>query len=168
MSMRGIGIALAAFICTHPAIAGEWTQFDVSSTSSGQKGTAAKISGVVDDRHGTRPARLVVSCINDATSVFMSADYLVFGGDIVRAEYAIDGGPVQRAYWTVCAGDLCTGLWNGAGIHFARSFLDAAVLKMTFTRHFGGPIRATFAVHGAREALKEVGRQCGWMPKDQR
>jgi hypothetical protein len=96
----------------------------------------------------------------------MSADYLVFGGDIVRAEDTIDGGPGHRAYWNVCAGDLCTGLWNGAGIPFVRSFVDAAVLKMTFTRHFGEPIRATFPVHGAREALKEVGRQCGWMPKD--
>jgi hypothetical protein len=47
-----------------------------------------------------------------------------------------------------------------------RSFLDAAVLKMTLTRHFGESIHATFPVHGAREALKEVGRQCGWMPKD--
>jgi hypothetical protein len=37
---------------------------------------------------------------------------------------------------------------------------------MTLTRHFGEPIHATFPVHGAREALKEVGRQCGWMPRD--
>jgi hypothetical protein len=166
--MRVIPMVLAVLMSTQPAAAGEWTHFDVSSAQGGQNGTAAKISGVVDDRHGTRPARLVVSCINDATSVFMSADYLVFGGDIVRAEYTIDGGPVQRAYWTVCAGDLCTGLWNGAGIPFVRSFLDAAVVDMIFTRHFGGPIRATFPVHGARDALKEVGRQCGWMPKDQR
>ena len=168
MPMRVIPMVLGALVTTQPATAGEWTRFDVSSAQSGQNGPAAKISGVVDDRHGTRPARLVVSCINDATSVFMSADYLVFGGDIARAEYAIDGGPIHRAYWDVCAGDLCTGLWHGAGIPFVRSFLDAAVLRMTFTRHFGGPIRATFAVHGAREALKEVGRQCGWMPKDQR
>ena len=54
---------------------------------------------------------------------------------------------------------------DGAGYQFVRSFLDAAVLNMTFTRHFGEPIRATFPVHGAREALKEVGRQCGWMRK---
>jgi hypothetical protein len=40
------------------------------------------------------------------------------------------------------------------------------VLKMTFTRHFGEPIHATFPVLGAREALKELGRRCGWMPKD--
>jgi hypothetical protein len=164
--MRLVPLVLVALISTQPATAGEWTQFNVSSIRSGQAGTAARISGVVDDRHGARPARLVVSCINDATSVFMSADYLVFGGDVVRAEYTIDGGPVRRAYWNVCAGDLCTGLWNGAGIPFVRSFLDAAVLKMTLTRHFGEPIQAMFPVHGAREALKEVGRQCGWMPKD--
>jgi hypothetical protein len=166
MPMRVISIALAGFIGSQPAIAGEWTQFNLSSAQGGPSGTAAKISGVIDDRHGTRPARLVVSCVNDRTSVFMSADYLVFGGDIARVAYTIDGGPVQRAYWIVCAGDLCAGLWNGAGIPFVRSFLDAAVLNMTFTRHFGEPIRATFPVHGAREALKEVGRQCGWMPKD--
>jgi Type VI secretion system VasI, EvfG, VC_A0118 len=164
--MRSIGIALAALIGTQPAIAGEWTQFNVSSTRSGQNGTAAKISGVIDDSHGARPARLVVSCVDNGTSVFMSADFLVFGGDIVRAEYTIDGGSVHRAYWNVCAGDLCTGLWNGAGIPFVKSFLDAAVLKMTLTRHFGEPIHATFPVYGAREALKEIGRQCGWMPKD--
>jgi hypothetical protein len=164
--MRLVTIVLVALISARPASAGEWTQFDVSSIRSGQSGTAARISGVVDDRHGTRPARLVVSCVNDATSVFMSADYLVFGGDVVRAEYTIDGGPVHRAYWNVCAGDLCTGLWNGAGIPFVRSFLNAAVLKMTLTRHFGEPIQASFPVHGAREALKEVGRQCGWMPKE--
>jgi hypothetical protein len=163
--MRGIGIAIAALISTQPAAAGEWTRFSVSSTSSGQNGTAAEIAGVVDDNHGTRPARLVVSCVNDSTSVFMSADYLVFGGDIVRAEYTIDGGPIHRAYWNVCAGDLCTGLWKGAGIPFVRSFLDAGVLKMTLTRHFGEPIHATFPVDGARDALKEVGRQCGWTPK---
>jgi hypothetical protein len=164
--MRVIPIVLAALISTQPATAGEWTQFNVSSTKSGQNGPAARIWGVVDDRHGSRSARLVVSCVNDGTSVFMSADYLVFGGDIVRVEYTIDGGPVHRAYWSVCPGDLCTGLWNGAGIPFVSSFLDAAVLKMTFTRHFGAPIHATFPVHGAREALKEVGQQCGWMPKD--
>ena len=165
--MRGIGIAIAVLIGIQPATAGEWTRFDASSTSSGQNGTAAKIAGVVDDSHGMRPARLVVSCVNDSTSVFMTADYLVFGGDIVRTEYTIDGGPVHRAYWNVCAGDLCTGLWKGAGIPFVRSFLDAGVLKMNFTRHFGGPIHATFPVHGAREALRDVGRQCGWMPKDE-
>jgi hypothetical protein len=164
--MRVTPIVLAALVSTPPAIAGEWSQFDVSGTKSGQNGRAAKVSGVVDDRHGTRPARLVVSCVNDGTSVFMSADYLVFGGDIVRAEYTVDGGPVHRAYWNVCAGDLCTGLWNGAGIPFVKSFLDAAVLQMTLTRHFGEPIHATFPVHGAREALKKVGRECGWMPKD--
>jgi len=164
--MRIVPIVLAALVSAQPAIAGEWTHFNVSSIRSGQSGTAARISGIVDDRHGTRPARLVVSCVNDATSVFMSADYLVFGGDVVRAEYTIDGGPARRAYWSVCAGDLCTGLWNGAGIPFVRSFLDAAVLNMTLTRYFGEPIHATFPVYGAREALKEVGQQCGWMPKD--
>ena len=164
--MRIIPIALAALIGSHSAIAGEWTQFDVSSTEGEQGGTAAKISGVIDDRHGTRRAQLVVSCINDRTNVLMSADYLVFGGDIARAKYTIDGGPAHQAYWNVCAGDLCIGLWNGTGIPFVRSFLDAAVLNMTLTRHFGGPINATFPVLGAREALKEVGRRCSWMPKD--
>jgi hypothetical protein len=164
--MRGIGIALAALISIQPATAGEWTQLHVSSIRSGQNGPAARISGVIDDSHGTRPARLVVSCVDNSTSVFMSADYLVFGGDIVRAEYTIDGGSVHRAYWNVCAGDLCAGLWNGAGIPFLRSFLDAGVLEMTLTRHFGASIHATFPVYGAREALKEVGHQCGWMPKD--
>ena len=163
---QGIRIALAALIITHPASADEWTQFNVSSTRSGQNGVAAKISGVINDSHGTRAARLVVSCVDNGTSVFVSADYLVFGGDVVRAEYAIDGGPVHRAYWNVCAGDLCAGLWSGAGIPFLKSFLDAAVLKITLTRHFGAPIYATFPVHGAREALKDVGRQCGWMPEN--
>ena len=163
---QGIRIALAALIITHPASADEWTQFNVSSTRSGQNGVAAKTSGVINDSHGTRAARLVVSCVDTGTSVFVSADYLVFGGDVVRAEYAIDGGPVHRAYWNVCAGDLCAGLWNGAGIPFLRSFLDAGVLEMTLTRHFGASIHATFPVYGAREALKEIGRQCGWMPKD--
>jgi hypothetical protein len=164
--MRVISIVLAGLIGSQPANAGEWEPFNVSGTQSGQSGTAAKNSGVIDDRHGSRSARLVVSCVNDRTSLFVSADYLVFGGDVARAEYTIDGGPVHRAYWNVCPGDLCIGLWNGAGIPFVRSFLDAAVLKMTFTRHLGGPIYATFPVQGAREALKEVGRQCGWMPKD--
>ena len=159
-------MALAALVSIQPATAGDWTHFNVSSIRSGQNGPAARISGVIDDSHGTRLARLVVSCVDDSTSVFMNADYLVFGGDIARVAYTIDGGPVQRAHWIVCAGDLCAGLWNGAGTPFVRSFLDAAVLNMTFTRHFGEPIRATFPVHGAREALKEVGRQCGWMPKD--
>ena len=159
-------MALAALVSIQPATAGDWTQFNVSSIRSGQNGTAAKISGVIDDNHGARPAQLVVSCIDNGTSVFMSGDFLVFGGDIVRAEYTIDRGSVHRAYWNVCAGDLCTGLWNGAGIPFVRSFLDAALLKITLTRHFGEPIHATFPVHGAREALKEVGRQCGWLPKD--
>jgi hypothetical protein len=164
--MRAIGMALAALVSIQPATAGDWTHFNVSSIRSGQNGPAARISGVIDDSHGTRPARLVVSCVDNSTSVFMNADYLVFGGDIARAEYTIDGGSLHRAYWSVCAGDLCAGLWNGAGIPFVRSFLDAAVLEMTLIRHFGEPIHATFPVYGAREALKEVGRQCGWMPKD--
>jgi hypothetical protein len=163
--MRAI-LIIAAIISIQPAIAGEWVVFDVPSTETGQSGTAAKVSGVIADRHGTRSARLVVNCINDRTSVLMSADYLVFGGDVVRAEYTIDAGPVTRAYWEVCPGDLCAGLWKGAGVPFVKSFLDAAVVKMTFTRHFGEPIHAMFPVHGAREALKDIGRQCGWMPKE--
>ena len=154
--MRAI-LIVAAFTSIQPAIAGEWVLFEVPSTETGQSGTAAKVSGVIADRHGTRSARLVVNCINDRTSVLMSADYLVFGGDV---------GPVTRAYWDVCPGDLCAGLWKGTGISFVKSFLDAAVVKMTFTRHFGDPIYATFPVHGAREALRDVGRQCGWIPKE--
>jgi len=38
---------------------------------------------------------------------------------------------------------------------------------MNLTRYFGEPIHATFPVQGAREALRDVGRQCGWMPKDE-
>lgn len=131
--MQSIRIGLAALTFALPATAGEWTQFSVSSTWSGQSGPAAKIEGLIYDSHGPRTARLVVSCVSDRTSVFLSADSLVFGGDIVRAEYRIDGGPAARAYWHVCAGDLCTGLWNGAGIPFVKSLLDAAVLKMTHT-----------------------------------
>jgi hypothetical protein len=162
--MRGLAlvVTLATVFSARPVTAGEWTAFELSDSWNGKYGTGARVSGVVDDRHGTRAALLVVSCADNRTSVFISADLLVFGGDIVRAEYTIDGGPVQRAYWSVCAGDLCAGLWNGLGIPFVRSLLDASVLKMTLTRHFGGPIYATFPVHGARQALMEVGRQCNW------
>jgi len=45
--MRVIPIALAALIGSHSAIAGEWTQFNVSSTPGEQGGTAAKITGVI-------------------------------------------------------------------------------------------------------------------------
>jgi hypothetical protein len=58
-------MALAALVSIQPATAGDWTQFNVSSIRSGQNGTAAKISGVIDDSHGARPARLVVSCIDN-------------------------------------------------------------------------------------------------------
>ena len=161
--MRGLALVVVLFIAWfQPADADEWTQFKLSDTWSGDYGIAAKVSGIVDDRHGTRTAALVVSCVNNRTSVFMSADYLVFGGDIVRVEYVVDAGPRQHTYWNVCAGDLCTGLWNGVGIPFVRTLLDGSVLKMTLTRHFGGPIYATFPVHGAREALMEVSRQCNW------
>ena len=95
---------------------------------------------------------MVVSCVNDSTSVFMTADYLVFGGDIVRTEYMIDGGPVYRAYWNVCAGDLCTGLWKGAGIPFVRSFSRGRAENELYTtlrradpRDISGPRRARSA-----------------------
>jgi hypothetical protein len=154
---------LGLFVCVQPVTADEWTLFSMPGSLPGRSGAAARVSGVIDDNHGTRSARLVVSCTGDATSVFLSADALVFGGDVARAEYTVDGGPVQRAYWNVCAGDLCVGLWSGTGIPFLRSLLDAAVLRMTLTRHFGEPIHATFPVAGAREALRNIGRQCGWM-----
>lgn len=153
--------ALALPVCG-PAVANDWAQFSVSSLASGTAGIAARVSGVIDDRHGTRAAQLVVTCSDNSTGVFLSADYLVFGGDIVRVEYTVDRGAAQRAYWHVCAGDLCAGLWNGSGIPFVRSLLDATVLRMRLSRHFGGPISATFAVQGARDALAEVRRQCGW------
>jgi len=47
MPMRVIPVALAALIGSHSAIAGEWTQFNVSSTPGEQGGTAAKITGVI-------------------------------------------------------------------------------------------------------------------------
>ena len=159
--MRGIGIVIAVLIGSQPATAGEWTRFEVSSTSSGQNGTAAKIAGVVDDSHGTRPARLVVSCVNDSPRVLRG---VLRGGDNGRTN------AIRRRsfpYYTSPPGRSEPGRWKGAGIPFVRSFLDAGVLKMNFTRHFGGPIHATFPVHGAREALRDVGRQCGWMPKDE-
>jgi len=162
--MRVLALVVAALtfpVCS-PAIAGEWTRANVSSTADGTLETVAKVSGLVDDPHGARAAELVITCVGNRTSVFISADYLVFGGDVARVEYTIDNGPTQRSYWKVCAGDLCAGLWNGAGIPFIRSLLDAAVLRMTLTRTFGRPIYATFAVDGAREALKDVRQQCGW------
>jgi hypothetical protein len=162
--MKRLALVVAALVLPvgSPAIADEWMQFSASSTATGTNGTAAKVPGVVDDRNGTRSAELVITCADNRTSVFISANYLVFGGDIARVEYSIDNGPPRRTYWDVCAGDLCAGLWNGAGIPFLRSLLDAALLRMTLTRTFGGPIYATFAVEGSREALKEVRRQCGW------
>jgi hypothetical protein len=163
-AMRQLALVVAALALpvSAPARSADWEQFSVTSSASDTTGTAARVSGLIDDRHGTRAAELVISCSANRTSVFVSADYLVFGGDIVRVEYTIDGGPTQRSYWSVCAGDLCAGLWNGAGIPFVRLLLDATVLRMRLTRHFGEPIQATFAVQGAREALNEVRRQCGW------
>jgi hypothetical protein len=162
--MRGlalVAVALIVPVCSE-AIASEWTRAIVSSTASGAVETVAKVSGLVDDPYGARPAQLVITCADNRTSIFVSADYLVFGGDAARVEYTIDNGPTQRAFWHVCAGDLCAGLWNGAGIPFIRSLLDAAVLRLTLTRTFGRPIYATFAVQGAREALEDVRHQCGW------
>jgi hypothetical protein len=162
MRQLALVVAAATLPVSAPASSADWEQFSVVSSASETSGTAARVSGVIDDRHGTRAAELVITCSGNKTSVFVSADYLVFGGDIVRVEYTIDRGPTQRAYWSVCAGDLCAGLWNGAGIPFVRLLLDASVLRMRLTRHFGEPIHATFAVQGAREALREVRRQCGW------
>jgi hypothetical protein len=162
--MRRSALVLAALtfpVCSE-ANASEWTQSSVATTATGTHEAVAKVSGLVEGPYGTHAAELVITCANNRTSVFVSADYLVFRGDVARVEYTIDNGPTQRAYWNVCAGDLCAGLWNGAGIPFIRSFLDAAVLRMTLTRTFGRPIYATFAVEGAREALKDVRRQCGW------
>jgi hypothetical protein len=162
--MRQLALVVAVLVLARgeAAFAADWKRFAVSSSASGTTGTAAKVSGMIDDRHGPRAAQLVVSCSDGRTSVFISADYLVFGGDIVRVEYSVDQGPVQRAFWNVCAGDLCAGLWNGAGIPFVRELLDAAALRMRLTRAFGDPISAAFDVQGAREALGEVRRQCAW------
>jgi hypothetical protein len=162
MRQLALVVAVPALLVGEPTIAADWEQFSVTSSASETSGTAARVTGLLDDRHGTRPAQLVVTCSDNRTSVFLSADYLVFGGDIARVEYSIDQGPTQRAYWSVCAGDLCAGLWNGAGIPFVRLLLDAAVLRMRLTRLFGEPISATFAVQGARDALKDVRLQCGW------
>jgi hypothetical protein len=163
-AMKGLALVVAALtipVCSE-AIASEWTRARVPSTMNGTFETVAKVSGLVDDPHGERAAELVITCADNKTSVFLRADDLVFGGDVARVEYTIDNGPTQRAFWRVCAGDLCAGLWNGAGIPFVRSLLDAATLRMTLTRTFGRPIYATFAVDGAREALKDVRQQCGW------
>jgi hypothetical protein len=162
--MRALALVVAALTIPVPgeAIAGEWKQAGMSSTASGTLQTVAKVSGRVDDLHGARAAELVVTCADNRTSVFVSADDLVFGGDVARVEYTIDNGPTQHAFWHVCAGDLCAGLWNGAGIPFIRSLLDATVLRMTLTRALGRPVYAAFAVEGAREALRDVRRQCGW------
>ena len=162
--MRALALVLVALsfpVCSE-AIASDWTQATTSNTLTGTHEAVAKVSGLVEDARGTRAAELVITCADNRTSVFVSADYLVFGGDVARVEYTIDNGPTRRAYWSVCAGDLRAGLWNGAGIPFIRSLLDASALRMTLTRTFGRPIYAIFAVDGAREALKDVRRQCGW------
>jgi hypothetical protein len=155
-------VAALAWAVGECAFAADWKQFPVSSSASGTVGIAAKVSGMVDDKHGTRAAQLVVSCSDGRTSVFISADYLVFGGDVVRVEYSIDQGAVQRGYWNVCAGDLCAGLWNGAGIPFVQALLDAGALRMRMTRAFGEPISLAFEVQGARQALTEVRHRCAW------
>jgi hypothetical protein len=164
IAMKQLALVVAALVLARgeAAFAADWKQFAVSSSASGTAGTAAKVSGMIDDRHGTRAAHLVITCSDGRTNVFVSADYLVFGGDVVRVEYSIDQGPVQRTFWDVCAGDLCAGLWNGAGIPFVRTLLDAAALRMRLTRAFGESITVVFDVQGAREALGEVRRQCGW------
>jgi hypothetical protein len=163
-AMRQLALVVAGFALAvgEPAFAADWKQVPISSSASGTAGIAAKVSGTVDDRHGTRAAQLVVSCSDGHTSVFVSADYLVFGGDVARVEYTIDQGAAQRGYWNVCAGDLCAGLWNGAGIPFVQGLLDAATLRMRMTRTLGEPISLVFEVRGARQALAEVRRQCGW------
>ena len=104
-AMRGLALVVAALtfpVCSE-AIAGEWIQDSVSSTTTGTLGTVAKLSGRVDDPHGARPAELVITCADNRTSVFVSADYLVFGGDAARVDYTIDNGATQRAYWNVRA-----------------------------------------------------------------
>jgi hypothetical protein len=163
MKALALVVATLTFPVCSEADAGDWKQERISSSASGTVQTVAKVFGLAEDLRGARVAELVITCADNKTSVFVSADYLVFGGDIARVEYSIDNGPTERAYWSVCAGDLCAGLWNGAGIPFIRSLLDAAVLRMTLSRTFGRPIYATFAVEGAREALKDVRRQCGWV-----
>ena len=146
-----------------PATASDWAKFKVPNRWDGTDVSGAKVSGLLEDTRGTRPAELVVTCADNTTHVFVSADDLVFGGDVARAEYKIDDGPLQRAYWNVCAGDLCAGPRGKIGIQFLQSLLDASVLKVTLTRQFGGPIHAIFPVHGARDSLKEVGQKCGWI-----
>ncbi|MBV8187464.1 MAG: hypothetical protein JOY64_12210 [Alphaproteobacteria bacterium] len=162
MKHLALVVAALSLVVGERAFAADWKQFPVSSSASGTAGIAAKASGIVDDRHGTRAAQLVVSCSDGRTSVFISAEYLVFGGDVVRVEYTIDQGAARRGYWNVCAGDLCAGLWNGASIPFVEALLDAATLRMRMTRAFGEPISLAFDVQGARQALTEVRRQCGW------
>lgn len=94
-AMRGLALVVAALTCPvcSKAIAGEWIQDSVSSTTTGTLGTVAKLSGRVDDPRGSRPAELVITCADNRTSVFVSADYLVFGGDAARVDYAIDNAP---------------------------------------------------------------------------
>ena len=83
----------------------------------------------------------------------MSADYLVFGGDVVQAEYTIDAGPVTRAYWEVCPGGCCARLWKGADT-ICEVLSRCGGGEDDLHRHFGEPIHAMFPVHGAREALE--------------
>ena len=164
--MRGLAwvVTLLTLAAVQPATASDWAKFKVSNTLNGAYVSGAKVSGLLEDTRGTRPAELVVTCADDTTRVFVSADFLVFGGDVARAEFTIDNGPPQRAYWNVCAGDLCAGPRGKVGIQFLQSLLDASVLKVTLTRQFGSPIHAIFPVYGARDALKEVGQRCGWIP----
>jgi hypothetical protein len=163
--MRGLArvVTLLTLAAVQPATANDWAKFNVLNTSDGTYGSGAKVSGLLEDTRGARPAELVVTCADNTTRVFISADYLVFGGDVARAEFTIDNGPLQRAYWNVCAGDLCAGPRGKVGIQFLKSLLDASVVKVTLTRQFGGPIHAIFPVYGARDALREVGQRCGWM-----
>src|SRR5262249_50190408 len=91
---------LLTLVLVQPAIASDWEK--VSKGWDGTYVSGAKVSGLLEDTRGTRPAELVVTCADDPTRVFVSADNLVFGGDVARAEYKIDDGPLQRAYWNVC------------------------------------------------------------------
>jgi hypothetical protein len=157
--------ALVTSMTSANAHAADWQPQNVTDHLRGVIGIGAYASGSMQNKFGTYQASLSVNCADNSTTVGVSSRGLTVVGDSATVSWTLNGGSVNRGYWQVCQSNDCVGLWNGAGISFAKSLFDKVLLRMVIAPKYGGEIDVDFAIAGARDALQPVGEKCGWLPK---
>lgn len=159
---QAMGLATMLFAST--SFASDWLPASVGELLAEREGSVGVVvGGIFDDGGRKHTGTLSAYCVDGATVVNIQSKDLHLGKAPVPVTYQLDSGAPQAAQWEACANGACVGLWSGRGIPLLKALFEKHQLNVVVQRQFGGPVRATFVVDGAKAGLTPVGERCGWI-----